>query len=914
MYLEVAPNLPGHDRTYHYRLPDDWPSDRAVSTGLLVDVPFGEQRLQGIVVSLSDDEADLPPDLPDLKPIHDVVDPLPVLTPAQLDLAYWISHTYQTPLPACLTLMLPPGLSKRGDARYTLLDSDAQPNSPAQAAVLAQLASGPVRRRQLEARLRKDFPNWNDAIGQLLRRGVIQREAMLDAPDVNIKTVRSVRLALPLSELPTARMLLETGKMRDRLLQLLLTVWPAQLPKAEALRLLPKVSENAVTTLVKEGWIIEHPDGRLALAHNFAATALEAQQSERRSRKTAVLDFLARHHDSAVEVSWVYAETGATSADLRELAEREWVILDSHEVYRDSLRDLEFVPTAPPPLTPEQVAVWEPVQAAIDQPPATFLLHGVTGSGKTEVYLRAVAETLAHGRQAIVLVPEIAMTPQTVERFSARFPGRVAIWHSGLSDGERYDTWRRARAGFVDVVVGTRSALFLPLPRLGLIVLDEEHDDSYKQSVSEDFDARPFYHARETAVEYARRIEGVCLLGSATPSLEAFSRAQHGEYQLLSLPVRIMMHYRRLHAQETRWRTPTLYRTTSDTTPDARYLPMPDVRVVDMRQELRAGNRSIFSRALSQALEDVLSSGAQAILFLNRRGSATYVFCRDCGYTLACERCDTPLTFHAEGQMLRCHRCGHRQRPPERCPQCMSRRIRYFGLGTERVEHELQAAFPQVRPLRWDQDTARDPATHAILLRHFANHQADVLIGTQMVAKGLDLPLVTLVGVINADISLALPDFRAAERTFQLLAQVAGRAGRGLRGGQVIVQSYMPEHYAIEAASQHNYSMFYAEEMRYRREQGLPPYSRLVQLVYRHTNPVKAEGEARRVFAQVREAVQAEEASSTLISGPAPAFFYKIADFYRWQMVLRGPNPATLLPHLSLPPGWRVELDPLSLL
>ncbi|MEK6575524.1 MAG: primosomal protein N', partial [Chloroflexota bacterium] len=541
------------------------------------------------------------------------------------------------------------------------------------------------------------------------------------------------------------------------------------------------------------------------------------------------------------------------------------------------------------------------------------------GSGKTEIYLRAVAQTLELSRRAIILVPEIALTPQTVQRFASRFPGRVAVIHSELTEGERYDTWRRCRSGAVDVVIGARSALFAPLPDIGLIVLDEEHDEAFQQ----DPPFAPYYHARDVAVEYARRLNAVCILGSATPDVVTFAKAKRGDYRLLELPQRIMAHGEYIAQQTQLLQRPSVFRplSSSQSVPSvqsvdesiAQYTDLPAVTIVDMRNELRAGNRSIFSRALQSALKEALERNEQAILFLNRRGQSTYVFCRDCGYVLTCSKCGIPLIYHGDESNLQCHHCGATRRQPQTCPQCKGKRLKYFGAGTETVEAELKSLFPGAQTLRWDRDTTRFKGAHEIILRHFSDHQADVLIGTQMIAKGLDLPLVTLVGVVSADVGLNLPDYRAAERVFQVLTQVAGRAGRSVLGGRVVVQSYQPEHYAVQTASRHDYAEFYEKEITLRRKLGYPPFGRLVRLTYRHPKPDRAETESQHAAEIIRACIVASEARSTALIGPAPCFFERIAGEYRWQIVLRGPNPADLLKGLVLK-DWQVEVDPMSLL
>jgi primosomal protein N' (replication factor Y) len=530
------------------------------------------------------------------------------------------------------------------------------------------------------------------------------------------------------------------------------------------------------------------------------------------------------------------------------------------------------------------------------------LLHGVTGSGKTEIYMRALAEIIAQGKQGIVLVPEISLTPQTIRRFGARFK-RIAVVHSQLSIGERYDTWRRCRDGLVDVVIGARSALFAPLPNLGLIAMDEEHDPSYKQAEA------PRYHARAVALELARRAGAVLIFGDATPDVATYYRATRGEFKLLELPKRVMGHRAEVSRQPS-----AVSGQRSD--PDVQYLDLPPVEIVDLRAELKAGNRAMFSRALQREMARVLAAREQVILFLNRRGTATFILCRDCGHVFKCRRCDNPMTFHGSGDQLVCHHCNRRERVPTKCPQCGSARIRYFGVGTEKVEAEIQTLFPKARTLRWDWDVTQGKrgSAHEAILEKFTLRQADILIGTQMIAKGLDLPFVTLVGVISADTALNLPDFRAGERTFQLLTQVAGRAGRSVLGGKVIVQTYNPDHYAIVAASAHDYRAFYEREIAFRRAQGYPPFNRLIRLIYHHTNDKRAQEESARMHNALMTRIAQRGLPSLDLIGPAPSFFHRVRGEYRYQIVLRGPDPHALIADLALPLGWRVDVDPVSVL
>lgn len=839
MFAEVVVNVPQVGSSFHYSIPPEL-SDR-LSVGQLVVVPFGKQRVQGIVVAFVEE-----PEVDEVKPVLGAVDPAPVLTPAQVDLAYWLSHHYVAPLVDCLTLMLPPGLAKRADTQYALAMPDVSLDHPGQSRLVRLMEKrGPMRGRQLN----RAFPrlNWRGAAEALVRRGVLKKEVVLDPPSVRPKSVRTARLSVSPAEAHAAK---------------------------------PRLGKPGLARA-----------GRLA----------------------EVLDFLIMEGEPT-DVSWVYAETGANLADLRLLAEEGLIDLADAEVWRDPLAQAEYVPFDPPTLTPDQAEVVGAVLRSMDEPgnegrPKPFLLHGVTGAGKTEIYLRVLAHALSLNRRAIVLVPEIALTPQTVRRFAARFPGRVGVVHSQLTEGERYDTWRRARLGLVDIVIGPRSALFAPLPEIGLIVVDEEHDEAYKQDAPV---GPPYYHARDAAVEYARRLNAVCLLGSATPDLVSFHRARQGEYILLELPRRIMGHARLVDDQAAKLGVHTRYRAGPG---ESRFIDLPPVDLIDMRQELRAGNRSMFSRALKTAMEAVLAHGEQAILFLNRRGQATYVFCRDCGHVLRCPRCEMPLTYHGQSELLVCHHCNTRRRHPDYCPSCQSDRIRHFGVGTEKVESEVGQVFPRARALRWDADSARHKGAHEAILKQFIAGEANVLIGTQMVAKGLDLPLVTLVGVVSADVGLGLPDYRASERTFQILTQVAGRAGRGLLGGRVIVQTFSPDHYAIRAASHHDYAEFFQREMRYRRELGYPPFRQLVRLVYTHPYPERAEREAQVLAKQLRFRIERENRASTEVVGPAPCFFGRVGGEHRWQIILRGPDPSDLIrgPDL-LPRGWRVDVDPVSTL
>lgn len=842
-YVEIAVNVPQAIGLFHYHLPAELIGQ--VAPGCLVVAPFGSQKVQGVIWRNIDE-----PEVAATRPVLELLDPQPVLTQPQMRLARWMAEETLAPLAACIDRMLPPGLSQHADRIYTLDEEGLNristlPAAPQglQVRLIDLLRKrGALRGRQIDYAL--PHLNWRASMQAMLRRGWVHTTNLLPPPSVQPKFIRTVTLACS-----------------------------------------PETAAAALPNLGKAG----------------SATA---------QRRQAALGFLLRE-PWTVDVSWAYAQTGCNLSDLRDLAERGLVTLGESEMWRDPLAEIEPTPDQPPVLTGDQQRAWAAVENALKAQAAgspgwpPFLLHGVTGSGKTEIYLHAVAECLRQGRQAIVLVPEIALTPQAVRRFVARFPGQVGLVHSRLSDGERYDTWRRARLGQLPVIVGPRSALFTPLSNLGLIVVDEAHDESYYQS-----ETPPYYHAARVAVNYARQAGAVCLLGTATPDVVTLYQAEREGWQRLSLPVRVLAHRQAVEQQARRLGIiPAVHSVEGE----AASLELPPVTLVDMRQELKAGNRSIFSRALQQALRQVLDAGQQAILFLNRRGTATYVFCRDCGQSVICPRCDLPLTFHSPQAELSCHYCGHQEAMPKLCPACGSPQIRQYGAGTEKVESEVQALFPQARTLRWDAETTREKGAHEIILAHFANHRADFLIGTQMLAKGLDFPFVTLVGAVLADVGLNLPDYRATERTFQVLTQVAGRAGRSPLGGRVILQTFQPEHYAIQSAAGHDYESFYLQELAYRRELGYPPFYRLVRLEYRHPNAKRVESAAHEMAAQVQAWMAAGDRRATEMVGPVPCFFARLHGLYRWQIVLRGPEPGSLLRGRNLG-DWRVELDPMNLL
>lgn len=827
-------------QTYHYHLPAEL--EAVVEPGHLVWVPFGKQELQGFVVRLAESAP------VETRPVLRLARPEPVLTPIQLELAEWIAGYYVAPASETMRLFLPPGLLAKPDKG---------------ASVRAK------REEQIEWTA-KDL-----AIEECLAR--LGRDTYAS---------RSLGLLLDGAKEPAA----SADGVK--------AITVAELSKRSGAK-----SSAPVRSLLDRGWVAEDECGGLHLAIELDAARAHLRNLRGVDKFVLTIQWLMAR-DGPVWKSELYAEVEANRGLLRDLQSAGLVRITEAVRFRDPLRGRIYPRTQALTLTDEQAAVWQRIQESgfgggVGKPARSgdrkFLIHGVTGSGKTEIYLRAIEETLEKGRQAIVLVPEIALTPQTVARFAGRFPDRVTVIHSGLSAGERYDVWRMVRDGEYDVVIGPRSALFAPLPRLGLIVLDEEHEPSYKQDAEQWGSYKVFYDARTTANKLAELCDAVLILGSATPSLDSYYEAQSGELTLLRMPRRILGH---------------------GSAAGSGYLELPPVEVVDMRQELRAGNRSVLSRRLQSDLQVTLEAQEQAILFLNRRGTNTFVLCRDCGEVAKCTRCDSPLTYHEHAAVLICHHCNRRYPIPKICSNCGSKRIKYFGAGTQRIEEAIQELMPGVRVLRWDADTTTGRGSHERILERFAGHEADVLVGTQMIAKGLDLPLVTLVGVVAADVALHMPDFRSGERTFQLLTQVAGRAGRGMRSGRVVVQTYSPDHYAIQAAATHDYDAFYRKEIGFRRELGYPPVQRMARLIVWEKNAEKARAMAEEMAAQLGSRIREMKlsAESTSVVGPVPAYFARVRGYYRWQLVLRCDDPSAVLRGMVVPFGWRVDVDPVSVL
>ncbi|MBI2857302.1 MAG: primosomal protein N' [Chloroflexi bacterium] len=852
-FAEVAVSAPVVARdTFTYGIPQAMD----VAVGQAVWAPFGTRLLQGIVVGVSSTT-----DVSQTRDIAALVEPPLTLSPSQLGLALWLKRRYLCPYFEALRSFLPPGF-ERQPAEY--LQAAASPDSAApelQAALELLVRKKRWRLDAAQAALGGD----KRLLEKLLKLGLVTRKTELGAVRVRPRTVTYFTLAVGPGD---AEQAIESKASRSRHAAEVLRLFIDQqspLSAAEIKRRCPSAA-SAVQSLEKLGLVsrLEMPQIRDPLA--------------------------GRHYAPQPELALNAAQRAAVDSIAQALANLQ--------------------------RSPED--------------PGVFLLFGVTGSGKTEVYLQALARAIALGKRAIVLVPEISLTPQAVQRFAGRFPGRVAIIHSQLSLGEQYDEWQRIERGEFDVVIGSRSAVFAPQPALGLIVVDEEHEPSYKQEESS-----CCYHARDMAIKRAELEGAVVILGSATPDVGTFFMATQSSRPIAQGATKDENAGRHPEPVESR-QVGTMHRDDASmpiyrdaaSSGQGRYhmlslpervgasgrLPLAKVSLVDMRAELKAGNRSMFSRALSLSLSQTLSRGEQAILFLNRRGTHTFVQCRDCGFALRCRRCDAALTYHEAEGLLVCHHCNYQRRLPEVCPRCHSPRIKQLGLGTQGLESEVKRAFPGARVLRWDRDSVRGQKEHEAILNRFLAGEADILIGTQMIAKGLDMPGVTLAGVVMADMGLHLPDFRSAERTFQLISQVAGRAGRGVQEGQVIVQTYSPEHYAIAAAARQDYGEFYAQEIAYRRQYGNPPFSRLVKLLFSHTNAARCHQEAERLAASLLESKEARALGNVDLIGPTPAFIERLRGRYRWQLVLRGHEPARLLEGMMLPKGWGVEVDPVSLL
>ncbi|GIO06420.1 primosomal protein N' [Brevibacillus reuszeri] len=772
MIAQIIVDVPVNrtNRPFDYRVPD-WLTP-IIHVGSRVIVPFGPRKLQGYVISISEQTVDQVENTR-LKDVEQVLDDTPPLTAELLKMSEWMSKQYLCPWVTAVQAMIPAVLKGKSEKWLTATDA-LDEETCGKSGLLWELH----RKRHLPlAEVEKQFPDEYMLVPGWIRSGLLATEY----------------------------------QVTDRI---------------------TRKQQSFVKSL------LEKPQ----LEEAIASLPPRAEQMRR------VLQLFAEHEGQAFSVQMMRDEHGISRSPLKSLEAKGWIAIEQVEVYRDPYANRRFSEKAKPEFTPLQQEVLAPILQSIQSHTyASYLLHGVTASGKTEVYLEAIEQTLAKGREAIFLVPEISLTPQMVERFKGRFGADVAVLHSALSSGERFDEWRKIIRKQVKVVVGARSAIFAPFQNVGLIVIDEEHESSYKQEET------PRYHAREVAIWRAKENDAVLVMGSATPALETYALATRGRYTLLQMPDRVGNR------------------------------PMPEVHVVDMREELQAQNRSMFSRKLHEMIEDRLRKEQQMVIFLNRRGFSTFVMCRSCGYTMRCIHCDISLTYHKTNHTARCHYCGYTIAQPAHCPECQSEHIRFFGTGTQKVEMELAKLFPGIRVIRMDVDTTSRKGSHEELLNKFRSGLGDVLLGTQMIAKGLDFPRVTLAGIIAADTSLHLPDFRAAEKTFQLLTQVGGRAGRHELAGDVVIQTYTPEHYSIMHATKHDYPAFYQDEMLQRRRTGYPPYFRLVLITFSHEDvPVVIRG-AHTMADYLRQRL----AQTTILLGPVASPIARVKDRFRFQIMLK---------------------------
>ncbi len=786
MFAQVALTLPLSE-PLTYRIPSHL--EGKLDLGLRVLVPLKKKTVTGFIVGLSATSS-----LSDVKDIVDVLDPYPLFSGEMLELTKWVSDYYLCSWGEALRAALPSELMLKSEM-YVRRKAEGEASEVPRKSK-AQVSERQQRILEILADGEERKLSWLSRalkakglyadLYDLSKKGLIEIDERLAKPGVQVQHEKTIRLK-------------NFGGNPENL---------------ELLR-------SAVSAIKKKS--------------PAQAKCLEILLENQR------------------EMTWkeMTGRHGIGTSSLATLERKGLVEFGQAEKIRESDWGLDLPETQPLSLTQEQTDTLTKIREALDSGVySPFLIHGVTGSGKTQIYIEAIKEVLKSGKQALVLVPEISLTPQIISRFKANFGPQVGCLHSRMSAGERFDTWRRIRKGDIPIVVGARSAVFSPLPKLGLIVADEEHVSSYKQD-----DPAPRYNGRDVAVVRAKLDGAVVILGSATPSLESYYNAQQGKYTLCRLRERVERQ------------------------------KLPEVKIVDLSTERKEGSRKLLSADLGSLLKDRTERGEQALLFLNRRGFSTFVKCEDCGHVEKCPRCDITLTFHRTDFTMRCHYCNHQKKAPDQCPNCHGFRFTYKGAGTQKIEDELKRDFPNASMERMDLDSTTKKGAHRRLLSDFGKKKFGVLVGTQMITRGLDFPDVTLVGVISADMGLDLPDFRSKEKTFQLLTQVAGRAGRGDREGEVVVQTYYPEDWAIKLAASHDFEEFYRRELEQRRELGYPPFNHLILLVFSGRTSKSVAEKARKFASRLGRKTKGQKGLEIL--GPAPAPLPKIKNQYRWQLLIK---------------------------
>ena len=797
MFAQVALPLPSR-KLFTYKIPPHL--EGRLDLGFRVLIPLQKRLLSGFVVEITKTS-----DIKKTKEIIDLLDPYPLFSKEMLELTRWISEYYFCSWGESLKAVLPAEIQVKSElwverSNDGFLMTDDECFIRHSSSIIRHQSSLSSRQKEILELLsdQKRKLSWlKRKVGgkglyadlyDLERKGWVRMFSQLGKPRVRIKYEKIIRLKN-----------FNNTLSEIELFKLAISALKRKAPKqAKCLELL----------LAKGGQLSLE---KLNLAVKENTRALEAL------KKRGLIEF------------------------------------DVIEKIRESDWGLDLPETTEILLNEEQKEISGKIKAALESnTPSTFLLHGITGSGKTQVYIEAIREAINLGKRALVLVPEISLTPQIISRFKANFGDLVGCLHSRLSAGERFDSWRKAKEGKFPIMVGARSAVFSPSENLGLIVVDEEHDSSYKQD-----DPAPRYNAKDVAVMRGKLNKAVVILGSATPSLESYFNAQNGKYVLCQLEKRV----------------------------ERRALP--EVKIVDLREERKKGNKDILSANLSSLLKDKIEKNQQALLFLNRRGFSTFIKCGECGHIMRCPHCDITLTFHRTDFSMRCHYCGLRQKAPELCPNCQGFKFIYKGVGTQKMEEELKINFPKTSVERMDLDTTSRKGSHLRILSDFGKKKFNVLLGTQMITKGLDFPEVTLVGVVSADFSLDLPDFRTKERTFQLLTQVAGRTGRGDLGGEVIIQTYYPDEQAIKLAAKHDFFTFYQNEIEQRKELGYPPFAHLILVLFSGKNQNRAIGQSEKFCLLLRKMLNRENFKETEILGPAPAPLSKIKNQYRWQVVIK---------------------------